>query len=188
MDKDLLQRFLCVIRIMERVLIILIVGGLMAGIVIYTYRVDKPPQTEFFGHPDPGPSAPPTYTGNLMLKLVRDIADEQQVPLALVLAMIEIESRWDPDAVNRHNNDGSYDYGLTQLNSQVYSKYTERELKRPELNLRLGFSHLRELYDQYGTWEYAIYRYNGHGTPAFRHMVKVLSREREIILQSQNKR
>jgi hypothetical protein len=79
--------------------------------------------------------------------------------------------------VNDSNSNGTDDVGLMQLNSAYFSHIDRFD---PLENLKKGCEHLREKYEQYGTWDQAIARYNGYGDMALRHLSYVLMKEREM--------
>jgi soluble lytic murein transglycosylase-like protein len=67
-----------------------------------------------------------------------------------------------------------------QCNSRTFPKYTPEELLDLRTNLKLGSEYLVKMKEAHNSWEMAVYRYNGIGNNAVRHMSKVISREREI--------
>ncbi|KKN52040.1 hypothetical protein LCGC14_0616920 [marine sediment metagenome] len=104
-----------------------------------------------------------------------------KIPPNVLFALIFAESNFKEGAVNGDGNkDGSADYGLLQLNSRVFKGYTKDQLMDRHLNLILGSKHLRQRYDQYGTFDEAIMYYNGFSQGAVKHQARVLSKEREL--------
>ena len=67
-----------------------------------------------------------------------------------------------------------------QCNSNTFSRYNHAELLDLRTNLRLGCEYLLKMKKAHGSWEMAVYRYNGIGSKAVRHMVRVTNREQEI--------
>ncbi len=60
-------------------------------------------------------------------------ADRYTVPVALLYAIAKVESNFKPNALN-HNQDGSSDYGLMQINSRWFSVLEERfDIKRDQV-------------------------------------------------------
>jgi len=70
-------------------------------------------------------------------------ADEFDVPPALAFALCWEESRFNPNAINRNNRDGSIDRGLFQLNSRSFPHLDINQFYSVDLNARHGVAHLR---------------------------------------------
>lgn len=103
---------------------------------------------------------------------------ERDIPVNLLMALIEQESDFNVKAINK--NDKSVDYGLMQLNSNRFRKYKAAQLFDVRINLDLGTQLLVELQKKNDSWEYAILSYNGWGDDAVLHLTRVLKRERSI--------
>lgn len=100
------------------------------------------------------------------------IVDEclrEQVPLSLVMSLIEEESGFDPFAKGRRNYNGTVDYGYMQLNSKYIPWFIDRfgyedikwdPIKNPEHNLRLGIRYLSYLRNRFKSWPETLYAYN----------------------------
>ena len=101
------------------------------------------------------------------------------IPINLLFALIQTESGFRTDLVIQNNN-GSIDYGIMQCNSRTFTRYSPKELLDPRTNLKLGSEYLIKMKKMQNTWEMAVYRYNGTGSQAVKHMVKVITQEREI--------
>ena len=85
---------------------------------------------------------------------LREACEENGVPVALALGLIETESRFDPAA------DNGLCYGLCQLNRRYYSDGLS-----PEENIRAGVAHLGELLVRHEDPAAALTAYNaGHDT------------------------
>jgi len=102
-----------------------------------------------------------------------------EIPANLLFALIQVESGFRTNLVARNQN-GSADYGIMQCNSRTFPKYTPEELLDLRTNLKLGSEYLVKMKEVHNSWEMAVYRYNGTGSRAVRHMSKVISHEREI--------
>ncbi len=80
----------------------------------------------------------------------------------LLKAIAKVESSFVPNAINRNKN-GSYDYGIMQINSAWYKKLGHElwmSLGDPCVNIKTGAWILRDCVDRYGyTWE-AVGCYN----------------------------
>jgi soluble lytic murein transglycosylase-like protein len=105
-------------------------------------------------------------------KIVRDAADKQNVDPALVRAVIETESNWNPKAYSRKGAGG-----LMQLIPTTAQKYGANDLFDPQQNVNAGVKHLKWLLERYnGNLELALAAYNAgegavdrvHGIPAYR--------------------
>ena len=113
----------------------------------------------------------------------------RQIPVNLAFALCQVESTFKPDATNRNVKNGktiSTDYGLFQLNSQIFRTHIRKNgedwLLMPENNISLGLTHLQELYYRHGkSWDLAVIRYNGRfDRGADEHLVSVYRYEREF--------
>jgi len=77
---------------------------------------------------------------------------QYNLPPQLLWSIAKNESNFKPDAVNRNKN-GSYDYGIMQINSGWASKLGERlwsELADPCTNVKVGAWILRQCINDYG--------------------------------------
>ena len=111
----------------------------------------------------------------------------RQIPVNLAFALCQVESTFKPGATNRNVKNGktiSTDYGLFQLNSQIFRTHIRKNgedwLLMPENNISLGLTHLQELYYRHGkSWDLAVIRYNGRfDRGADEHLVNVYEWER----------
>lgn len=105
-------------------------------------------------------------------KLVREAADRHRVDPALVRAVIETESNWNPKAYS-HKGAG----GLMQLIPTTAQRYGAYDVFNPQQNIDAGVKYLRTLLERYhGNLDLALAAYNAgegavdraHGVPAFR--------------------
>jgi soluble lytic murein transglycosylase-like protein len=105
-------------------------------------------------------------------KLVREAADRHSVDPALVRAVIETESNWNPTAVSRKGAGG-----LMQLIPTTAQRYGANDVFNPQQNIDAGVRHLKWLLERYnGNLDLALAAYNAgegavdraHGIPAFR--------------------
>ena len=113
----------------------------------------------------------------------------RRIPVNLSFALAMQESNFKIDSINRNIKNGktlSTDYGLFQLNSQIFRTHIKKNGKdwvlSPENNISLGLTHLQELYFRHGeSWDLAIIRYNGRfDRGADEHLVSVYRYEREF--------
>jgi soluble lytic murein transglycosylase-like protein len=105
-------------------------------------------------------------------KLVREAAERHRVDPALVRAVIETESNWNPKAYS-HKGAG----GLMQLIPTTAQRYGAYDLFNPQQNIDAGVRHLKTLLQRYnGNLDLALAAYNAgegavdraHGIPRFR--------------------
>jgi soluble lytic murein transglycosylase-like protein len=105
-------------------------------------------------------------------KIVREAAERHHVDPALVRAVIETESNWNPRAYS-HKGAG----GLMQLIPTTAQRYGAYDLFNPQQNIDAGVQHLKRLLERYnGNLDLALAAYNAgegavdraHGIPAFR--------------------
>lgn len=105
-------------------------------------------------------------------KLVREAADRHRMDPALVRAVIETESNWNPKAYS-HKGAG----GLMQLIPTTAQRYGAYDVFDPQQNIDAGVKYLRTLLERYnGNLDLALAAYNAgegavdraHGVPSFR--------------------
>ena len=87
-------------------------------------------------------------------------ADANNISPALAFALAWEESRFNSQAVNSKNRDGSIDRGLFQLNNLSFPHIDTQAFFDTELNARYGMSHLRFCMDAGGTEIAALAMYN----------------------------
>lgn len=130
--------------------------------------------------PTPAPEPVLTYHPDIPLapdiqRALHEVCEEEDVPVALALGVIEVESRFQEGAVS---SEGCM--GLMQLNP----KYFPGELS-PADNLREGVRYLGRLLNRYGETGAALTAYNaGHDTGSRTYADAVLSaaeRWREVL-------
>jgi soluble lytic murein transglycosylase-like protein len=94
-------------------------------------------------------------------KIVREAAERHHVDPALVRAVIETESNWNPRAFSRKGAGG-----LMQLIPTTAQRYGANDLFNPEQNIDAGVRHLKMLLLRYnGNLDLALAAYNaGEGT------------------------
>jgi len=105
-------------------------------------------------------------------KLVREASDRHRVDPALVRAVIETESNWNPKAWS-HKGAG----GLMQLIPTTAQRWGAYDVFDPQQNIDAGVKHLKWLLERYnGNLDLALAAYNAgegavdrvHGVPAYR--------------------
>jgi hypothetical protein len=105
-------------------------------------------------------------------KLVREAAERHSVDPALVRAVIETESNWNPSAVSRKGA-----VGLMQLIPTTAQRFGVNDLYSPQQNVDAGVKYLKTLLERYnGNLDLALAAYNAgegavdraRGVPSFR--------------------
>src|ERR1700730_2069749 len=105
-------------------------------------------------------------------KLVREAADRHRVDPALIRAVIQTESNWNPIALS-HKGAG----GLMQLIPTTARRFGVNDVFNPQQNIDGGVHYLKTLLQRYnGNLDMALAAYNAgegavdraHGIPAFR--------------------
>ena len=127
-----------------------------------------PAESSFTGHSRPAMS----IDRDGVEKLVRETADRHNMDPALVRAVIETESNWNPVAVS---NRGAA--GLMQLIPTTAQRFGANDVFNPKQNVDAGVHYLKTLLERYnGNLDLALAAYNAgegavdraHGVPAFR--------------------
>ena len=98
----------------------------------------------------------PRYTGGNgeYVSIAREAAARYGIPEDLFLRQIKQESGWKPDAVSSAGA-----YGLGQL-MPATAKYLGVDAADPVQNLDGSARYLKEQYDKFGRWDYALAAYN----------------------------
>jgi len=81
------------------------------------------------------------------------------VPIKYPYRLIMVESRGNPHAWHQNEN-GSEDYGLFQLNSVTFARYSPFELWNPDINISLGVEYMSDCFEKAGNWYDALLLYN----------------------------
>jgi len=120
-------------------------------------------------------------------KLVREAAERHQVDPALVRAVIETESNWNPSAVSRKGA-----LGLMQLIPTTAQRFGANDAFSPKQNVDAGVKYLKTLLERYnGNLDLALAAYNAgegavdraHGIPAFRETRNYVQRVQEAYFR-----
>jgi soluble lytic murein transglycosylase-like protein len=120
-------------------------------------------------------------------KLVREAAERHQVDPALVRAVIETESNWNPSAISRKGA-----LGLMQLIPTTAQRFGVNDVFSPKQNVEAGVSYLKTLLERYsGNLDLALAAYNAgegavdraHGVPSFRETRSYVQRVQEAYFR-----
>lgn len=126
--------------------------------------------------------------------IILENASLYDIAPALAFSLCFEESRYSTRAVNSKNSNQSVDRGLFQLNNFSFPELREQDFFDPNVNARLGLSHLRWCLDNAGTDVAGLAMYNAGtgkvksgGTPkvTLDYVSRILSRQRyteEIFL------
>jgi len=103
-------------------------------------------------------------------EIISKYAIEYDIPILFFIRLINKESRFDPNALNKNYNKYggivSYDLGIAQLNSKYIEEFEFRykfdhiDPYDPIISLQVAAVHLRTLYRQTKDWHLAIMAYN----------------------------
>jgi soluble lytic murein transglycosylase-like protein len=96
------------------------------------------------------------------------LCDETGVPEYLVARLVQAESEWNEKCVGGPNDNGTYDYGLCQINGdnlrdfpkQYYRGREPFDVMNPYHNLEVAIRHLADLYRGHGNWYDTVVAYN----------------------------
>ena len=120
-------------------------------------------------------------------KLVREAAERHRVDPALIRAVIETESNWNPTAVSRKGA-----RGLMQLIPSTAQRFGVNDMFNPKQNIDAGVRYLKTLLERYnGNLDLALAAYNAgegavdraHGIPAFRETVNYVQRVQDAYFR-----
>jgi soluble lytic murein transglycosylase-like protein len=99
------------------------------------------------------------------MRLVRDLAPEYGVNPELVLAVIEVESNYNPNALSPKNAQG-----LMQLIPETAERFGVIDVWDPKQNVRGGMAYLRWLLDRFNDdVKLALAGYNAGEASVLRH-------------------
>ena len=139
-----------------------VAGSLYAGISF----MDETLTNHYFTIGKTGIST--NYTDAGLKKMVARICRQQDINFRLVSSLVDKESKWNPTAIGKNPN-GTYDYGLFQLNSgnsKMFVKYfwdrkDTFDFKNPEHNAYVGIKFFKSLIVHYkGDVKKALQAYN----------------------------
>jgi hypothetical protein len=106
-----------------------------------------------------------------------------EVPINMAFSVAYNESRYNENAKNVLNKNGSYDYGIMQLNSLTFP---DVKVNAPiDKNISQGLSYLKWCYDKNQSWDLAYVEYNCGAIKNYEnvnkeHLNKIFSKEREL--------
>jgi hypothetical protein len=116
-------------------------------------------------------------------KLVREAADRHRVDPALIRAVIETESNWNPGAYSRKGAGG-----LMQLIPTTAQRFGAYDVFNPQQNIDAGVKYLKTLLARYnGNLDLALAAYNaGEGAVDKAHGVPAIRETRNYVQKVQN--
>jgi len=116
--------------------------------------------------------------------LVREAAERHHVDPALVRAVIETESNWNPGAMSRKGA-----MGLMQLIPTTAQRFGANDAFNPQQNVDAGVRYLKRLLERYnGNLDLALAAYNAgegavdraHGIPSYRETRNYVQRVQDV--------
>lgn len=124
----------------------------------------------------------PSKLKNQIISAVDEVSKKVGIPKALIYAIIDQESSFNPYTVN-HNKDGTTDRGLMQVNydhnidlMKKYGITDKNQLFDINTNIMLGAEILKEDFAKYGSWPLAIKAYNGINSNNWSYVQSVLAK------------
>lgn len=116
-------------------------------------------------------------------KIVQEAAERHHVDPALVRAVIETESNWNPRAVSRKGAGG-----LMQLIPTTAQRFGAYDVMNPQQNVDAGVHYLKTLLERYnGNLDLALAAYNaGEGAVDKAHGVPAIRETRDYVQKVQN--
>lgn len=116
-------------------------------------------------------------------KIVKETAERHHVDPALVRAVIETESGWNPKAYS-HKGAG----GLMQLIPTTAQRFGAYDVFNPQQNVDAGVKYLKTLLQRYnGNLDLALAAYNaGEGAVDRAHGIPAIRETRDYVLKVQN--
>lgn len=127
----------------------------------------------------------PIYNVNLSTEVQDCIIKEcgkYNIPPEIVIAMIERESRYNPNAIGDNGNS----FGLMQIQPRWHKKRMEKlgctDLLNPVQNVTVGIDYLAEQYNRYGDIAKALTAYNtgSYNGTITHYAVAVMARANEV--------
>lgn len=149
------------------ILLLLVVGGFMVGRWTAHPKTDTATITE--------PVEVPVYADGLpevedvfyydvplshsLQRFIYEVCADENVPVALAMAMIDHESHFNPEAVSETD-----DYGLMQINAinheQLEEQYRAADMLDPYQNVFCGIKIIGSYIEKYEDYSYALMAYN----------------------------
>ena len=147
--------------------------------------IEPPENTALETIKETAPIITPTYNVNLSVEVQECIITEcgkYGINPSIVIAMIEKESRYNPNAIGDNGNS----FGLMQIQPRWHTKRMEKlgctDLLNPIQNVKVGIDYLGELYNRYGDIGKALTAYNTgsyNGTITY-YATSVMARANEV--------
>lgn len=154
------------------IIALFVLFGLIAGFIVGRFtapsKVETVTVTETVEVPTYSPEALPeigeiTYydvpLSHSLQRYIYEVCADENVPVALVMAMIEHESQFNPEAVSNTN-----DYGLMQINEinhgQLEEQYRAADMLDPYQNVFCGIKVIGSYIGKYEDLSYALMAYN----------------------------
>nr|DAQ98258.1 MAG TPA: Transglycosylase SLT domain [Caudoviricetes sp.] len=152
------------------IIALFVLFGLIAGFIVgrFTASPEVETVTETVEVPTYNPEQLPevgeiTYynvpLSHSLQRFIYEVCADENVPVALVMAMIDHESHFNPEIVS--NTD---DYGLMQINAinheQLEEQYRAADMLDPYQNVFCGIKVISSYIEKYEDYSYALMAYN----------------------------
>lgn len=152
------------------IIALFVLFGLIAGFIVgrFTASPEVETVTETVEVPTYNPEQLPevgeiTYynvpLSHSLQRFIYEVCADENVPVALVMAMIDHESHFNPEIVS--NTD---DYGLMQINAinheQLEEQYRAADMLDPYQNVFCGIKVIGSYIEKYEDYSYALMAYN----------------------------
>lgn len=145
-----------------------LIAGFIVGRVTASPEVETVTVTETVEVPTYNPEQLPevgeiTYydvpLSHSLQRFIYEVCADENVPVALVMAMIDHESRFNPEVVSSTD-----DYGLMQINAinheQLEEQYRAADMLDPYQNVFCGIKVISSYIEKYEDYSYALMAYN----------------------------
>lgn len=136
----------------------LLIVSVMIGLCVTCIKDSKP--GDIFTQSTPGVSqqgSGQAITGPAeYVNMAAEAAQRHEIPVNLFEGMIQHESSWNPNAISPYGAEG-----LGQLMPETAASLDCANPFDPESNLEASAKYLKQMYDIYGDWDYALAAYNG---------------------------
>jgi len=116
-------------------------------------------------------------------KAIIEKAIKHNIPVNLAFSLAYAESSYNVRSMNYENANGTFDFGLFQLNSQ-YFEYNKKNMEFA-VNADKALEFLFDLYARYGSYDLALIHYNAGKIQRFnplteRHLKRIWEKEKEL--------
>lgn len=93
------------------------------------------------------------------IEIVDAIANYQDIPISIILAIFEQESDFRPIATSYKGARGLTQVMPSTVKSYIKDPILQKQIDRPSVNVTAGLMHLTYLYKKYGKWDRTLRAY-----------------------------